>query len=175
MVLGARPIDFSAFAKIVVKQLFSVIILKTMIIEFKNSLVAAAAFIERFQSSGQLTFDCCFYFQKNHFHQSFLCVAKPSTASMNDSSKSRGLELQKIIGVVFRFEDSENDIGTCLPIQVVVLVFLNFSSAIRVDSISKTARLIEFLIICVLEIERVKLMKKRFSELIHVLWIYMLH
>ena len=32
-----------------------------------------------------------------------------------------------------------------------------------------------FLIICILDIERVKLIKKRFSELIHLLWIYMLH
>ena len=33
----------------------------------------------------------------------------------------------------------------------------------------------EFVIICVLDIERVKLIKKRFSELIHILWKYMLH
>ena len=33
----------------------------------------------------------------------------------------------------------------------------------------------EFLIICVLDIEQVKLIKKHFSELIHIRWIYMLH
>ena len=41
------------------------------------------------------------------------------------------------------FEDVESDIGTCLPIQVVVLVFLNFSSGIQIDSKLKTARLLK--------------------------------
>ena len=45
---------------------------------------------------------------------------------MNDSTKSRGLELQTKLGVAIRFEDIETDIGTCLPIQVVVSVFLKF-------------------------------------------------
>ena len=31
------------------------------------------------------------------------------------------------------------------------------------------------MIICVLDIKRVKLIKKRFSEMIHILWVYMLH
>ena len=31
------------------------------------------------------------------------------------------------------------------------------------------------MIICVLDIERFKLIKKRFSELLHILWIYVLH
>ena len=72
-----------------------------------------------------------------------LFVAQPSTASMNDSTKSRGLELQRKIGLAIRFEDIESDIGTCLPIQVVVSVFLNFSSGIQIDSKSKTARLVK--------------------------------
>ena len=59
---------------------------------------------------------------------------------MNDSTESRGLELQRNIGKAIRFEDLETDIGTCLPIQVVVSVFLNFSSGIQIDSNSKTAR-----------------------------------
>ena len=57
---------------------------------------------------------------------------------MNDSTKSRGLELHRNIGLAIRFEDIETDIGTCLPIQVVVSVFLNFSSGIQIDSKSKT-------------------------------------
>ena len=69
-----------------------------------------------------------------------LCVAKPSTASMNDSTKSRGLELQRNIGSAIRFEDIETYIGICLPIQVVVSVFLSFSSGIQIDSKSKTAK-----------------------------------
>ena len=59
---------------------------------------------------------------------------------MDDSTKSRGLELQKNIGLAIRFEDIESDIGTCLAIQVIVSVFLNFSSGIQIDSKSKTAR-----------------------------------
>ena len=45
--------------------------------------------------------------------------------------------------MAIRFEDIETDIGTCLPIQVVVSVFLNFSSGIQIDSKSKTARLLK--------------------------------
>ena len=62
---------------------------------------------------------------------------------MNDSTKSRGLEMHRNIGLPIRFEDIETDIGTCLPIQVVVSVFLNFSSGIQIDSKSKTARLLK--------------------------------
>ena len=70
------------------------------------------------------------------------------------------------------FEDFEFDTGTCVPIQVVVLVFLIFYSGIQIDS----NRIIkEFLIICALDIERIKLIKIRSSEFIHVFWIYMLH
>ena len=61
---------------------------------------------------------------------------------MNDSTKSRGLELQKNIGMAIRFEDIETDFGTCLPIQVIVYVFLNFPSGIQIDSKSKTARIL---------------------------------
>ena len=53
---------------------------------------------------------------------------------MNDSTKSRGLELQKNVDSAIRFEDIETDIGKCSPIQAVVLVFLNFSSGIYIDS-----------------------------------------
>ena len=60
-----------------------------------------------------------------------LCVAKPSTASMNDLTKLRGLELQRKIGLAIRFDDIETDIGTCLPIQVVVSVFLIFLPVYR--------------------------------------------
>ena len=60
---------------------------------------------------------------------------------MNDSNKSLGLELQRNIGLAIRFEDIETDIGTCLPIHVVVSVFLNFSSGKQIDSKSRTARL----------------------------------
>ena len=59
---------------------------------------------------------------------------------MNDSTKSRGLELQRNIGLAIRFEDIETDIGTRLPIQVVISVFLKFYSSIQIDSKSKTAR-----------------------------------
>ena len=97
-------------------------------------LVAAAAFLERFQSSGQLTFDCCFYLQKFQFHLSFAFVAEPSTASMNDSTESQCIELQRNIAMAIRFEDIETDIGTCLPIQFVVSVFLIFSFGIQIDS-----------------------------------------
>ena len=45
--------------------------------------------------------------------------------------------------MVIRFEDIETDIGTCLLIQVVVSVFLNFPSGIEIDSKLKTARLVE--------------------------------
>ena len=62
---------------------------------------------------------------------------------MNDSIKLRGLELQRNFGMAIRFEDFETDIGTCLPNQVVVLLFLNFSADIHIDANSKTARLIE--------------------------------
>ena len=62
---------------------------------------------------------------------------------MNDSTKSRGLELQRSIGLAIRFEKIETDIGSCLPIQVVVSVFFNFSSGIQIDSQSKTARLVK--------------------------------
>ena len=72
-----------------------------------------------------------------------LCVAKPSTASTNDSTKTRGLELHRNIGMAKRFEDIETDTGTCLPIQVVVSVFSSFSSGIQIDSKSKTARLLK--------------------------------
>ena len=122
-----------------------IIIFETMILELKTALVAAAAFIERFQSSAQLTFDCCFYFQKFQLYLSFALCTKPSTASMNDSTKLRGWELQRNIGMVIRFEDIETDMGTCLPIQVVVSLFLNFPSGIQIDSKSKTARLVKSL------------------------------
>ena len=62
---------------------------------------------------------------------------------MNDSTKSRGLELHRNIGFAIRFEDIETDIGTCLPIQVVVSVLLNFSSGIQIDPKPKTARLVQ--------------------------------
>ena len=62
---------------------------------------------------------------------------------MNDSTKSRGLEFQRNIGLAIRFEDSETDIGTCLPIQVVVSVFLNFSYGIQIHSKSKPTRLVK--------------------------------
>ena len=62
---------------------------------------------------------------------------------MNDSTKSRELELQRNYGLAIRLEDIETDIGTCLPIQVVVSVFLNFYSGIQIDSKSKTARLVK--------------------------------
>ena len=42
-----------------------------------------------------------------------------------------------------RFEDIETHIGTCLPIQVVVSVFLKFYSGIQIDSKSKTATLLK--------------------------------
>ena len=119
----------------------SVIIFKTIILEVKNSLVAAAVFIERFQSSYQLTFDCCFFFQKYHFHLSFALCSQ--TFNSVDSTKLRGLELQRNIGIAIRFEDIETDIGTCLPSQVVVSVFLSFFSGIQIDSKSKTARLLK--------------------------------
>ena len=45
--------------------------------------------------------------------------------------------------MAIRFEDIETDIRTCLPIQIVVPVFLNFSSGIEIDSKSKTARLLK--------------------------------
>ena len=70
-----------------------------------------------------------------------LCVAKPATASMKDTTKSRGLEFQRNIGMANRFEDIETDIGTCLLIQVVLSVFLKISSGIHIGSNSKTARL----------------------------------
>ena len=60
---------------------------------------------------------------------------------MNDSTKSRELEVQWIIGMTIRFEDTETDIGTCLPIQFVVSVFLKFFSGAQIDSKSKTAGL----------------------------------
>ena len=62
---------------------------------------------------------------------------------MNDSTILRGLELQRNIGMAIRFEDIETDIETCLPIQVVVSVFLNFSSGIQIDSKSKTAKFLK--------------------------------
>ena len=62
---------------------------------------------------------------------------------MNDSTKSRGLELQRKIGSAIRFEDIETGMGTCLPVQVVVSEFLNFSSGIQIDSKSKTAKLVK--------------------------------
>ena len=62
---------------------------------------------------------------------------------MIDSTKTRGLELHRNIGLAIRFEDIETDIRTCLPIQVVVSVFLKFSSGIQIDSKSKTARLVK--------------------------------
>ena len=62
---------------------------------------------------------------------------------MNDSTNSRGLELHRKIGLAIRFEDIETDIGIFLPIQVVVLAFLNFSSGIQIDSNSKTAILLK--------------------------------
>ena len=62
---------------------------------------------------------------------------------MKDSTKSRGLELQRNIGLAIRFEDIETDIGTCLPIQVVVSVFLIYFSSIQIDSKSKTTRLVK--------------------------------
>ena len=64
---------------------------------------------------------------------------------MIDSTKSRGLELEKNFGLASRIEDIEADIGTFLPIQIVVLVFLKFSSGIQIDSKSKTSRLIKSL------------------------------
>ena len=65
------------------------------------------------------------------------------TASMNDSTKSRGLELQKNNGMAIKIEDIETETGTCLPIQIVVSVFLNFSPEIQIDSKSKTARFLK--------------------------------
>ena len=62
---------------------------------------------------------------------------------MNDSTKLRGLELQRNFGIAFRFEDIETDIGTSLPSQVVVLVFLNFSSDMQIDSKLKIARFLK--------------------------------
>ena len=61
---------------------------------------------------------------------------------MNDSTKPRGLDLQINIGMAIRFEDIETDIGTRLPIQVVVSVFLNLPSGIQINSKSKTARIV---------------------------------
>ena len=46
------------------------------------------------------------------------------------------------MGSYIRFDEIENDIGTCLPIQVFVPVFLIFSSGIQKNSKSKTARLL---------------------------------
>ena len=74
--------------------------------------------------------------------------------------------------MAIRFEGIEADIGTCSPMQVVVLVFLNFSFGIQIDSKSKIIK--EFLIIRVLVIEGVKLIKNRFAQLIHSL-LFMLH
>ena len=51
--------------------------------------------------------------------------------------------MQRSIGLAIRFDDIETDIGTCLPIQVVVSVFLKFSSGIQIDSKSKTASLVK--------------------------------
>ena len=62
---------------------------------------------------------------------------------MNDSTKTRGLELQRNTGLAIRYENIETDIGLYLPIQVVVPVFLNFSSGMQTDSMSKTAGLIK--------------------------------
>ena len=62
---------------------------------------------------------------------------------MNDSARSRGLKLQRTIVMAIRIEDIETDVGTCLPIQVVVSVFLIFSSGIQIDPKSKTARLLK--------------------------------
>ena len=62
---------------------------------------------------------------------------------MNDATKLRGSGLQRKIGMAIRFEGIETDIGTCFLIQVVVLVFLNFSSDIQIDSKSKIAKLIK--------------------------------
>ena len=62
---------------------------------------------------------------------------------MNDSTKSHGFKLQRNFGIAIRFEDIETDIGRFLPIKVVVLVFLGFFSGIKIDSKSKTNRLIK--------------------------------
>ena len=78
-----------------------------------------------------------------NFIWALLCVAKLSAAPMNVSNKSRGLELQRNIGMAINFEDIENDIGTCLPIQVVVSVFFSFSSGLQMDQKSKTAWLLK--------------------------------
>ena len=50
--------------------------------------------------------------------------------------------------------------------------FFRYTDRFKVEN-SKNIR--EFLIICVLDIERVKLIKKSFSELMHILWINTLH
>ena len=81
--------------------------------------------------------------RKFNFFWDLLCLSKPSTASMNDSTKSRGLEVRRKIGMAIRLEYIETNIGTLLPIQVVVSVFLKFSSGIQIDSKSKTARLLK--------------------------------
>ena len=45
--------------------------------------------------------------------------------------------------MVIKFEDIETDMRTCSPIEVVVSVFLNFSSGVQIDSKSKTTRLVK--------------------------------
>ena len=62
---------------------------------------------------------------------------------MNDSTKSHGLWLQRNIVMAIRIEDFQTDIGTCLPIRIVILMFLNMSSGIQIDSKSKTARILK--------------------------------
>ena len=61
--------------------------------------------------------------------------------------------------MAIRFEDIDTDIGTFF----------------RKHRVENSDIIKEFLIICVLDIERVKFLKKRFSELIRILRIYMLH
>ena len=50
--------------------------------------------------------------------------------------------------------------------------FFRYTHRFKVEN---TLIIKEFLITCVLDIEVVNLIKKRFSELIHILWLYMLH
>ena len=119
MFLELNQLIFLHLQKLCWSILLFVIISETMILELRNALLAAAAFIERYRVRVSLLLIVV----SRNFIWALLCVAKPSTASMNDSTKSRGLELKRNIGMAIRFEDIETDIGTCLPIQVVVCVF----------------------------------------------------
>ena len=62
----------------------------------------------------------------------------------------------------------DTEIGTCLPIHVLVFVSLKESFWTQIDSKSNIATFLSFFLTCELDTEGVQLVKESFSDLIYV-------